>query len=195
MAEEKIKILMPGMITPLKGQRQLLEAALLLRQQGYDQFEIVFVGNEDPGYAGELKAFINENGMGDNISFYGRSKEMAKWYLWADLVVVCSGAEAFGRVTVEAQLSSCLVIGADKGATMEIIEDKETGYLYQYGNPGDLAVKIINALKDKSGAQKIAEAGRDNVARLFTKEHNADEVIKVYDQIMKDRENGRKNAL
>lgn len=195
ITEEKIKILMPGMITPLKGQRQLLEAALLLKKQGYDQFEIVFVGNEEPDYAGELKAFVKENGMEDNVSFYGRSREIAKWYLWADLVIVCSGAEAFGRVAVEAQLSGCLVIGADKGATMEIIEDKKTGCLYHYGDSEDLSLKIISALKDKNGAQKMAGAGRDKAAGLFTKEQNADEVIKVYNQIMKDWENGRKSAL
>lgn len=195
MTGEKIKILMPGMITPLKGQRQLLEAALLLKQQGYGGFEIVFVGNEDPEYASELKVFIKENGLEGYISFYGRSREIAKWYLWADMVVVCSGAEAFGRVTVEAQLAGCLVIGADRGATMEIIEDKKTGYLYHHGNVGDLALKIKNTFIDKSGAQKMAESGRDKVERLFTKERNADEIIKVYNQILKGRNSGRKYAL
>lgn len=195
MAEEKLKILMPGMITPLKGQGQLLEAALLLKQQGYSEFEIVFVGNENPEYASELKRFIKENGLEDNVSFYGRSSEIVKWYLWADMVVVCSGAEAFGRVTVEAQLTGCLVIAADRGATMEIIEDEKTGFLYQYENISDLALKIRDAFKDKDGARKIAALGRERVKELFTKEHNADEVIKVYDQILKGQSCGGKYAL
>lgn len=195
MTEEKIKILMPGMITTLKGQKQLLEAALLLKQQERDQFEIVFVGNEEAKYGNELKMYIAENGLEDIVIFYSRSREIAKWYLWADIVVVCSGAEAFGRVAVEALLSGCLVIGADKGATVEIIEDKRTGYLYQYGNTQDLALKIKKAIHDKKSTQKMAELGREKVKRLFTKEHNADEVIKVYEQILKGRSNERKYTL
>lgn len=195
MAEEKFKILMPGMITPLKGQMLLLEAASLLKQQGYSEFEITFVGNEDSEYASELKRFIEENGLEDSVSFYGRSSEIVKWYLWADMVVVCSGVEAFGRVTVEAQLTGCLVIAADRGATMEIIEDEKTGFLYQHGNVSDLALKIRNVFMDKDSARKIAALGRERVKELFTKEHNADEVIKVYDQILEGQSCGGKYAL
>lgn len=186
MVEEKIKILMPGMITPLKGQKQLLEAAFLLKQQGY-MFEVIFVGNKDPKYASELKRFIRENGLEDRVSFYDRSREISKWYLWADMVVVCSGSEAFGRVTVEAQLAGCLVIAADRGATMEIIEDKKTGFLYKHGKADDLALKIENALHDREGVREIAKLGRDRAKKIFTREQNANEIIRIYKQILKDK--------
>lgn len=183
MAGSKIRILMPGMIIPLKGQRQLLEAALLLQEQGYYNFEIAFVGSADPEYALELNEFIEDNALETYVTFYGRSKAMAKWYSWADMTIVCSKSEAFGRVAVEAQLAGCLVIGANTGATIEIIEDKKTGFLYQYGNAFDLASKIAEAINSQSSIHAIVKAGQDRAVELFSKERNVNEILKIYARV------------
>ena len=184
MHEKKVKILMPGMIIPLKGQMQLLNAAAILKKHGYCDFEIVFVGNSDPNYAQQLKDFIKESSLEDYITFYGRSNKMLEWYSWADITIICSKAEAFGRVSVEAQLAGCLVIGSDKGANLEIIEDAKTGFIYQYGDSNDLALKIIRAINNKDMSRKIARAGQINARESFSQERNVSEIIKMYKHIL-----------
>lgn len=190
MEGEKIKILMPGMIVPLKGQKQLLEAALLLREGNYFDFEIAFVGNEDPAYAQELRQFIKENSLENNVTFYGQSDEIFKWYSWADIMITCSRSEAFGRVLAEAQLSGCFVIGADRGATTEIIVNKKTGFLYQYGNIKDLMLKIIEAVKNKEKTCEMAKAGQDRIKGEFSKNRNVDEIVKIYKNIWARQDDG-----
>lgn len=195
MKDNKIKVLMPGMIIPLKGQKQLLEAALLLQRQGYCNFEIAFVGNEDPEYANELKKFIKDNDLGTYVTFYGRSDAMAKWYSWADLTIVCSKSEAFGRVAVEAQLAGSLVIGADTGATVEIIEDGKTGFLYKYNDTTDLASKILKAIDSSNKASEIAKSGQEKAMELFSKERNVNEILEIYTHILNGQCCEDKDAL
>jgi glycosyltransferase involved in cell wall biosynthesis len=43
---------------------------------------------------------------------------------------MCSKNEAQGRVTVEAMFNGCPVIGYASAGTLEIIKDKENGFLY-----------------------------------------------------------------
>ena len=59
-----------------------------------------------------------------------------------DVELVCSRAEAFGRVTVEAMLGGIPVIGSNTGGTPELIQDGKNGYLYKYGNPEELESKM-----------------------------------------------------
>lgn len=59
----------------------------------------------------------------------------------ADVVLICSHWEPFGRVTVEAMLAGKPVI-AISGATVELIHDGVTGLLYDPGNYSVLANKM-----------------------------------------------------
>ena len=52
----------------------------------------------------------------------------------ADVILVCSQWEAFGRITVEAMLTGKAVIASANGGTTELIKDGENGLLYTYGN-------------------------------------------------------------
>ena len=109
------------------------------------------------------------------------------FYQETDIIAVCSKAEAFGRTTVEAQLAGCLVIGADIGATPELIEDGKTGFLYKHGSAEDFAEKIIYALNEKDISKKIAKNGQRHAYSLYTKERNAKEIINLYKEILSEQ--------
>lgn len=180
---EEISILMPGTLIPLKGQRQMVEAAHCLRDKDI-KFNIAFIGKGDADYINEIKLLVDKYGLEDVISFVERTNEIEKWYKKSDIVVICSRAEAFGRVTVEAQLSGCLVIGAKCGATEEIIKDNKTGIFYELDNYTDLAEKIVWAVSHKELSRQIATEGRTFARNVFSKENNADGVIGIYDSII-----------
>ena len=63
---------MPGNIIPLKGQKQLVEAANVLAKRGLD-FDINFVGNGDSNYIAELNVYIEQHELAGFISFHDRS--------------------------------------------------------------------------------------------------------------------------
>jgi hypothetical protein len=181
---KKIKIVSVGVLTPLKGQMDLVEAAWILCRDGID-FEIDFIGNGDADYIQKLKELITEYQLGDKIFFLGRQDNMKEFYSQADIAVVSSRAESFGRVTIEAQLAGCLVIGANAGATPELISNGQTGYIYQHRNGEELAQKIIYAVNHPSVSRAIALSGQEYATVTYSKENNADRIFKIYQQIMK----------
>lgn len=185
---EVVRILMPGSLIPLKGQKQLIEAAAVLKDKGFN-FQITFVGSGDADYIAELKDIVNDNNLVDKINFYDRTNELEKWYQKSDIVVVCSRSEAFGRVTVEAQLAGCLVIGAKCGATQELINDFETGIFFELNNPYDLAEKIEWTANHKMEVRKIISKAQENVRFNFSKEKNAEKIITIYRDILSSNSN------
>lgn len=181
-----IKILMPGMIAPLKGQHQLVEAARVLKKTGMN-FYISFIGGSDADYIKKLEDMVEEYKLNDVIGFFSRVNNLEEWYKDSDIVVVCSRSEAFGRVTVEAQLAGCVVVGADCGATPELISDGNTGFLYELNNSGMLANKIIEACSDITKANAIAKNGQKNALEKYDKSLNCKNVIEEYKAILGDK--------
>lgn len=180
---KKVIISQIGVITPAKNQIDLIKVALILKKKPID-FLIRFIGNGDKEYIDNLREMIKTYQLEGNIAFMGRREDISTFYQEADIVTVCSRAEPFGRTTVEAQLAGCLVIGADVGATPELIEDGKTGFLYQHGNIEDFAEKIVYALNERERVKKIAENGQRHAYTLYTKERNAKEIISLYKEIL-----------
>ena len=100
-------------------------------------------------------------------------------------MLVCSKYEAFGRVTVEAMMAGCLVIGANSGGTIELIEDGSTGVLFESGDYVDLVNKMIYVIENKNNAKKIAKNGRNVALQCFTALINASNIRNLYLDIKK----------
>ncbi len=182
LQKDKISILMPGIMVPLKGQHQLVQAAILLKNLNID-FDISLVGSGDAEYIKSLENIIYANNLQNNIHIYERVSNLEEWYRKTDIVVVCSKSEAFGRVTVEAQLSGCIVIGAACGATPELITDGETGYLYELDNIEMLRDIIIDICMNRNQASAIAKKGQTRAIKEFDKDLNCKRIINEYKKI------------
>lgn len=183
LKNKKTVLAVVGVITDLKGQKDMIEAARILKRQPID-FQVLLVGGGDKDYTEYLHTLVREYQLEQEIVFCGKRDDIYHYYQKADIVVVCSRAEAFGRVTIEARLSGCLVIGADAGATSELLADKETGLLYKKGNGKDLAEKIIEAVSEKENSRKMAQCGQRYVYQTYSKERNAEQIMKVYEEIL-----------
>lgn len=178
--------LIVGSISESKGQWQIIEACRMLRGKGYNNFKLSIVGKGNEKYISQLKQLVEDYCLKDNIEFCGFSSNTSKYYRNADITFVCSKAEAFGRVTVEAMLSGSLVIGADTAATIELIRDTETGLLYKYGDISDLTQKIEWVLNEKEMARKIAENGCHYMREHMSSETNAKNINELYEKVMCD---------
>jgi len=184
LSEGEVSIILVGAITPWKGQEELINAAKLLKDEGL-QFSIRFVGHGKTDYVTRLRELARSCGLEHEIIFCGRRDDVRELYWQSDIAVMSSSAEAFGRVTVEAQLAGCLVIGADAGATPELIKDGETGLLYQQGNCAALKEKILMSVQDVEESRKIARNGQRNAYQTFSKDNNAENILHIYKKILK----------
>ena len=102
----------------------------------------------------------------------------------ADIAVVSSRYEALGRVTIESMLGEVLVIGADSGATTELICDGVTGYLYEVGNSRQLADQIISVLENKNKSREIVYQAKKYALENFDSSQYAAQILKIYKQCL-----------
>ena len=185
LQDKTIRILMPGIMVPLKGQHQLIKAAKRLDSLNID-FDISLVGSGDADYVKEIEEDVENGHLSDRVHLYERVNNLEEWYRNADVVVVCSRSEAFGRVTVEAQLSGCVVIGADCGATPELITNGETGYLYELDNAEMLKDKIVEIDCEREKALVIAKNGQKRALESYDKDVNCKNVLDIYQMILEN---------
>ena len=66
-----------------------------------------------------------------------------------DVYCMPSRSDAFGIAFLEAWAAGKPVIGANIGATPEVINNNIDGYLVDFDNPHDIAEKVVKLLKKK----------------------------------------------
>lgn len=170
-----------------KGHLEFAKAIIELAKRGYKDFEIWFIGTGNYKIRDEVVQLLTENDLSDKFKIFGYIKNVEDYLKQADIAFCCSKSEAFGRITVEAMLSGNLLIGADTAGTKELVINNQTGLLYQSGDYIDLADKIEYALIHKEEMKKIAEQGRRYMFDNMTSEINADNIKKIYDDILKEQ--------
>ncbi len=182
--QEIIRMIQVGLIAPFKGQRELIEACKILKSKNIVNFHLLVVGKGMGNYAAELQEVVKSYDLNKNITFFGVSDNVYELYAKSDISFMCGEKEAYGRVTIESQLSGCLMIGVNAGGTSELIKDGVNGYLYEAGNPQDLAEKMIAAIKNPEASRKIARAGQEYAYKTYTKERNFRQIADVYEEVL-----------
>ncbi len=179
-----IQLLIVGRVCERKGQLDAIRACISLHKKGYKNFRLSVVGADANEEALKMKKLVENCNASDYIKFCGTSDNVAEYYKSSDITFMCSVAEAFGRVTVEAMMSGSLVIGAESAGTVEIIKNGETGLLYAGGNVDDLEIKLRYAIEHPEEMRKVATCGQKDMLEHMTAQINADKINKLYQTVM-----------
>lgn len=177
---ETVSFLISGRISPTKGQQDVVKAAHLLLKKGYTNFKIYMAGTMSSHF--ELFDSETEDVRG-YVELLGQISDMPKLRKEMDVELVCSKAEAFGRVTVEAMMGSLPVIGSAAGGTVELIQEGVTGYLYEQGNPQALAEKMQKFLDDPALVYGLGHAAWEQTKEYFLIQRCALEIAEVYKKV------------
>lgn len=176
--EKNVTFLFLGGLYRGKGVENIIEAFRVLLQEGLEQVQLQIVGKGEEEQ--QLKQLVADYGISTTVHFKGYSETPEFYYKQADVVFMGSKAEAFGRVTIEAMLSGNLVIGADTGATPELIQGNTYGVLYEYGNIASICNKVKYVLDNKEEMQKVADKARKMAYSAFSAETNARKIYELY---------------
>ena len=178
------RLLMVGNFSEGKGQIEAIRAAEFLVNWGLD-IHLTFVGGGDPEYRKTCVQEIARLKLNGYCTLLDFTDELRALRGENDIVLVCSRYEALGRVTIEGMLAGCLVVGANTGATLELLGDGTRGFLYNHGNPENLAEVIQYALQHVDEANAIAEAGQTWALKHFDHRNYAREIVSIYKEILK----------
>ena len=168
-------ILIPGRLTPWKGQEMFINALSMVNKElGYESFYAVILGSDQGRsvYTKKLKRLAEQHRLTSQLKFIDHCEKMPVAYKISDLIVSASiEPEAFGRVVVEAQSMEKPVLASDIGGSNETIENNKTGFLFEAGNPTSLSNKILKVLNlDESTLKSMGNEGRKNIIKKFNVE-------------------------
>jgi len=186
--KNSLKLVITGRIAPTKGQADAAKAVGMLSRLGYD-VELCIIGTpSDNADAESLHKAIERYDISDKVRLVGHKSNPLAIVKHADVGVMASRGEAFGRVTFEYMSLGLPVIGANSGATPELVEDNKSGYLYRQGSPKNLADKLIYYAKDKELIKTHGKYAQAKTRRMMKSSNNADFLFLKIEKIVRDKE-------
>lgn len=189
--DPRVKILLVGRLTRIKGHPTIIEAAARLKAEGREDFLILFAGGDQGRveYRQELIDLIAAQGLTDQVKLVGHVDDAPAAYLLADLAILPSTVpESFGRAAVEPQVMGKPVIGSDHGGTSETIVHGETGWLAPPGDVQAWARALASAID--AGPLKLREMGQRAAGRtrqLYPVEAMCQATLSAYERVLEAR--------
>ena len=148
---------LPGRLTRLKGHHDFISLVARLVGEGLDVAGLI-VGGEDPkrpGYAKEIRARVQAEGLGERIVFTGHRSDVREIYAVSDCVLsLSSSPESFWRTVLEPLAMGRPVVGYAHGGVAEIL-----GELFPQGavGKGDVAAATERAQDVIAGRTPVVE--------------------------------------
>lgn len=181
-SSHSFRCVLVGRIGENKGQEDAILALNELAKSGI-HIELYLVGRGSPIYIAKLKEKITRNGLGEKVVFTGRLDDPTEVLESADVALMCSRQEAFGRVMVEGMLAGKAVIGARSGATPELIREGFNGLLYTPGNPHELATRIRYLYENHAEAVRMGSNGRRWAQSKFSEKRLAEDLVTTLNSV------------
>ncbi|MDQ1910390.1 glycosyltransferase family 4 protein [Paenibacillus sp. GD4] len=184
--KSKVMIIV-GQITPWKRQSDAVLAAKQLLEQGQDVYLWV-VGEakfrkENTDYYLGLRRLAADLGIEERVRFTGFRQDVTEICCAADLLLLCSDNEPFGRVIIEAMAQSVPVVATDAGGVPEIIDHEYCGLLYEVGDIDGLARCAGQLLQSHELRQRLGGLAKERAKERFTIQSTVAKVESVYQAI------------
>jgi glycosyltransferase involved in cell wall biosynthesis len=171
-----------------KGAISILKAIPHILKK-YRKVYFVFIGPSTLAFNRELSNLHKKvdarviNLTPDNLKGYYDVKKIAA-FTETDVYLMPSRSDAYGIAFLEAWAAGKPVIGADIGATPEVIRDGTDGLLVEFDNPIDIADKVVTLLKRKRLSRRLGLEGRTKVHENFSWNQIAKNTHEMYQKLI-----------
>jgi glycosyltransferase involved in cell wall biosynthesis len=190
-ADRRIRILLAGRLTRIKGHLLIVEAAARLKAQGRTDFLILFAGDDQgrTGYSEEIARAIAQAGLGDQVRVVGHCDDMPAAYMVCDLAMLpTTKPESFGRTAVEPQVMGRPVLASDHGGTVETVVHGETGWLVKAGDPEAWAAAMDRAIDlGQTKLRAMGQAAANRASRLYSVDAMCEATLAAYARVLEAR--------
>jgi glycosyltransferase involved in cell wall biosynthesis len=184
-SEKMSNFIFYGSLAPIKGVFDVIKALDILSAKGERNWQLKIAGWGDEVL---LKRAISDLNLNDNIVYLGSLTQdrLLHELAWANIAILPSQAESFGRSIAEAQAAGLPVLSYQAGSVSEIVEDGVTGQLVPLGRVDLLADAILKAINNPLMFFEMGLTGRDKVTKLFSWEQTALSIHKGIQEIKRN---------
>ncbi len=182
-----LKLIITGNLAKSKGQLEAIEAVGLLNKVGHNT-ELCIIGSDtDKTYMAKLMQQIEEYNVEDKVHILGYKTNPLAYVSLADVGIMSSRMEGFGRVTFEYLVLGKPVVGANTGATPEMVGNGKNGYLFDPDDKRSLVNALENYVKDKSLIKTHGKNSRTKALQMMQGSHNIDNLFKKIERVASEK--------
>lgn len=117
------------------------------------------------------------------VPFQTDPAAMARYFGVADLTLVTSEAEAFGRIAAESQACGTPVVAFATGAIPEVVRSGETGIVVPRGDVSAMAQAIVDLKDDAERLSRFRIGGVAHVRSMFDQRLVAGQYLALYRRV------------
>lgn len=175
---------------PLKSLHMLLDALALVKTR-HPGVKLFVPGNHTSykasnGYERFLHRKIKKLGLQDNVEFIGRksAEEMIGCLQKVNVYVMPSAYETDSLSLCEAQLLGTPAIASLRGGSGDIIQDKFSGFCYNFTDYPLLAERICQLFESRELCVEISENAKAQAAQRHDREKNVQDQLTLYRRLI-----------
>lgn len=190
-----VRLLFLGRLVSWKGVHVILDALSLLADSGLASNRLTFtvagaplLGPDD--YASQLQS--RAASLPFTVKFLGHVEEIDALLLEHDVLVHSSiRPEPFGQVIVQGLSYGLAVVATDSGGPAEMINDGESGFLYEPGDALHLSSLLRRLVEDSELIGQLSRGGTQRAAH-FTDSASAVRWDAIMTNVLNDCSSGQK---
>jgi glycosyltransferase involved in cell wall biosynthesis len=175
-----------GELSPLKGQREFILAAEIIRKT-FPAVRFLSSGKDQSygqNHRRELKRLVRILDLEENFIWLDWVEDMNSLYAALDIFVSASHTESFGLAIAEAMASGTAVISTTTEGAKQLITDNLTGKFVPIDEPVKLAEAITEVLKDKEKRELFEQKAREFALENFSLEKMISATEKLYQSVL-----------
>jgi glycosyltransferase involved in cell wall biosynthesis len=167
----ELRLLFAGRLVDLKGAHDAVAAIPLIRPEeaGVRKVRLTLLGDaRDAAYAERLRREVAASGCADRIGMRAPVAEDALFDLFEqhDIYLFPSLYEPFSLTLIHALACGIPTAASRAGGNVEIVQDGESGVLFEKGDPADLARAVLRLARDPALRVAVSAGGRAAAARF-----------------------------
>lgn len=154
-----------GQIVPRKGLKVLLEACILLKERGYQDYSLLIVGDGEQQQ--ELEAYASSNGLDEQVKWLGQVpyQYLGAYFQGADIFVFPTYEDIWGMVLTEAMAFGKPVICSHGANAAEMVLEGENGYIFEPGQSEQLAAHMGQFLENTDLIEIMGQKSKQIMAK------------------------------
>ena len=182
ISDEHVVLGMAARLVVAKGHRFLLDAVRLLR----DEFACLRVLLLGQGVLeGELKAMVQDYGLGSMVTFAGFRDDMPACIQAFDIGVQPSiDCEASSFSLMEQMATEKPIVTSDHGGSKEIVRDGVDGFVVPAGTVQPLAEALRSLIADPARRIEMGRSARRRILDQFTHKAFANRTLTAYHEAL-----------
>jgi glycosyltransferase involved in cell wall biosynthesis len=186
--KEKGLIIYVGRLEEIKGVHVLINALNQLKNRYPEiEFQAKILGSGSEAYTQRIQDLIVNCNLQDSVKLYGNKTlpEIIQYLSCAQVSIVPSlWYENLPNVILESYASGTAVVASNLGSIPQVVIHEKTGFLFEPGNPDDLAERVAYCLSNPDEMVVIGNNNRLFVERQYSKEKHLNALKELFGELI-----------